>query len=75
MPQSGVGLAAGQIELVDAGTGPEGLQHGVAPFDDAVGLGLGLHPALLHGLSRLSLCDNGNSIPQDGVQKKPKMRL
>ena len=37
--QSGVGLALGQIDFVDGDPGAQGLDHRVAAFNDAVGLG------------------------------------
>jgi hypothetical protein len=40
MAQGGVGLPPGDVDLVDGGPGPQGLDYRVAPLDEAVGLGL-----------------------------------
>ena len=45
--QSGIGLPLGDIYLVNGGARPEGLDDGVAAFDDAVGLLLAVLPIVL----------------------------
>ena len=72
--QGRVGLPPGQIDLVDRGARPQGLRHGVAALDDAVGLPAGGRSALLHGLSCLShWSDTGQQYTTRRRIKKAKI--
>ena len=74
VPQGRVGLPPGQIDLVDRGARPQGLGHGVAALDDAVGLPAGGRSALLHGLSCLShWSDTGQQYTTRRRIKKAKI--
>lgn len=65
MAQGGVGLPLGQVDLINSGSGPQGLDDRVAPFNDTVCLAsarrrafAGFLPHMVQLASQLSYCND-----------------